>query len=195
MNKAIDDEQYFSVPLTTNVNIEVLDEQFPALDLDLLEQTLPMPFRLAGDLQQLDQRTARSLRKLGELGDELVEYLTQQAKKLDILMAYILSLQNDPEHCFETQEVGASGISFLYPEPLEAGARLQIKLFIPEEQLAIFAFATVTRCEKQPTTDAPPSHVIATRFSALRESDQEALIRATLHIQSRRLKSRSQHNE
>lgn len=182
-----DRSQYFSVPLTTAVNIRRLEPDHPPLDESLLESCIPAPFRLAGDIQQLDQNTSRSLRQLGELGEALVDYLTQQSRKIDILTSYILSLQDDPEYRFQTQEISAGGLSFSSDQAFAVGQAVEVKLFIPEEPLALFAFAEIADCQQQ-----DDDFMVTIRYIALRECDEEALIRASLHIQSRWLKARNQ---
>ncbi|GAA5217546.1 PilZ domain-containing protein [Corallincola platygyrae] len=180
-------DQYFSVPhrLPLNVTPLVDDSELPTLEQ--LDDEIPDAFKLASEVSTVDSGTARALRNMGDTGDEIAAFLEQQARKINVIMGYILSMQDDPELRHHTVSFGASEFIYESDKAVTEGSYLQVKLFLHDEASAVYAYAQVTGCES-----VEEQFHVSAKFCRLRESDHELLIRATLHVQSKLLKKRAE---
>lgn len=150
------------------------------------EAIMPHAFKLAGQFAMTDTRLLRDLQQFGEMADTLAEYLRVQAQKMDWMLSYILEQQDDPTYRHVTDKFGGAGMQVKMKEPLVEGSIHQIKLFIPTEHSAIFCYAEVIACEA-----VEDEYHVSFLYSRIRESDQELLVRATLHIQTQQLRARN----
>lgn len=180
-------EQFFSVVHSLPINVEYLADDFVLPSLDELEQELPEPFRIAGAISHIDLSTARQLRNLDEELSLLVDVINQQSNKINLLLSFLLSQQDDPSRRFQTVSIGGSQLSFLCPEPPHPHQLLRLKLFLHEEASAIYCYGKVTSLEHK-----LDGTLVQVTYSRIRNQDQEALVRASLHIQSRQLKQRAE---
>ena len=180
-------EQFFSVAHSFPINVMPLASEYPLPSLEQLEQEMPEPFRIAGAIAHVDMNAARHLRNLDEELGVLVEVINQQSFKINMLLSYLLSQLDDPAYRHTTHSIGASQVSFLSSQPLPLGQRVRLKLFLQEEAAAIYCYGEVSQIERLPTG----FHIHA-QYVVIREADREALVRATLHIQSRQLKLRAE---
>lgn len=178
---------YFSVNYQANINIKLLPPGQTAPNQADFQQEIPQPFLISAEVSHIDAASLRSLRKIADASDELADYLTNQSRKIDVILSYVLQLQDDPTERYQTETISASGLSFVSDQPLEVGQVARIKLFLPEEAVAIFAYAEVTEVAQH-----EQGHLINLSYCQLREDDQEHLIRATLHIQTKQLQQRRQ---
>lgn len=179
-------DQYFTVPHVASVNVIPLDSENELPDMSAFEAEIPEVFKLASDVAELSPASLRSLRSVGEAAEELANFLALQSRKINMIMGHVLSQADQPEHRFETRRIGATQLAFYSPTPLVPQQQVQLKLFLPAEALAVYAYAEVTEVGAE-----EDGYLINLSFVRLREVDQEALIRATLHVQSRLLKQRA----
>lgn len=182
----MDNSSFFSVEHQCNVNVHLVPEHEALPDEASFEQEIPLPFRLSSEVSHIDAASLRCLRNLGDASEELTEYLKMQAKKIDVILGYVLSLQDEPSERHQTTTLSAGGITYRAEEPVAAGRNIRIKLFLSSEALAVYCYGEVTQCEQQ----AESSYLVSVKFNRLRETDQEHLIRAALHIQTQLLKQR-----
>lgn len=180
-------EQFFSVVHSLAINVEPLADGFVLPSLDELEQELPEPFRIAGAISHIDMSTARQLRNLGEEFSLLVDVINQQSGKINMLLSFLLSQLDEPTHRFQTVSIGGSQLSFLCHQPLHLHQQLRLKLFLHEEASAIYCYGKITELEQK-----PGGTLVHVSYSRIRGEDQEVLVRASLHIQSRQLKQRAE---
>lgn len=180
-------EQFFSVEHGIVLNVEPLPADFVLPTLEALEQELPAPFRIAGAITHVDVSTARQLRNMGEEFGVLVEVINQQSAKINLLLGYLLSQMDDPALHRITTRFGGSGLSFVEAQPLAVGQLLRIKLFLEDEASAIYCYGRVSACHP-----APGGYLLDVEYARLRHDDQELLVRASLHVQSRQLKLRAE---
>lgn len=185
-------EQFFSVTHATPVNVIPMPGDFHLPSLEALEAELPEPFRIASSITSIDMVTSRLLRNQSESMHDLVEIINQQSRKIDMIMGYVLSVQDHPEHRFHTLRFGAGQLTYLHPRQGHGEAPhlhqiVRLKIFLREEASAIYCYGQV----KQLEPSEHGTHVVLD-YVRIREDDRELLVRASLHIQSKQLKLRAQ---
>ncbi|MDX7695044.1 hypothetical protein [Aeromonas dhakensis] len=185
-------EQFFSVTHATPVNVIPMPGDFHLPSLEALEAELPEPFRIASSITSIDMVTSRLLRNQSESMHDLVEIINQQSRKIDMIMGYVLSVQDHPEHRFHTLRFGAGQLTYLHPRQGHGEAPrlhqiVRLKIFLREEASAIYCYGQVKQLE-------PSEHgtQVVLDYVRIREDDRELLVRASLHIQSKQLKLRAQ---
>jgi hypothetical protein len=190
---------YFAIEQAVLANIKPLSTPLPTEDFFLT--MIPEPFRMASEQATLDRSALKALSQLGEMAEDLAVYLRSQAKKLDMLMRYLLIQQDDPTYRRNTQSFGGSALNFLSDQPLAAGQTLEVKLFLNGTDGAVYFLTTVLDSvlqeQQQATTDTseqpqlPAQYLIQSVVSRIRDEDREVLVRASLHEQSRQLKTKA----
>jgi hypothetical protein len=183
-------EHYFSVEYRFPINVAPLPADYSLPEEAQLEQEMPLPFRIAAQEGSVDLNSARHLRAIDEELQVLVTALNQQSRKINLLLGYLLSQLDDPAERAMALRFGASTLCFESPLPLAEGTLLRLKLFLQEESAAIYCYGVVTGCHGAETEGA--SNLIEADYVRLRNDDKEALIRASLNIQSRQLKLRAE---
>ncbi|HDZ8831979.1 TPA: PilZ domain-containing protein [Aeromonas dhakensis] len=185
-------EQFFSVTHATPVNVIPMPGDFHLPSLEALEAELPEPFRIASSITSIDMVTSRLLRNQSESMHDLMEIINQQSRKIDMIMGYVLSVQDHPEHRFHTLRFGAGQLTYLHPRQGHGEAPhlhqiVRLKIFLREEASAIYCYGQVKQLE-------PSEHgtQVVLDYVRIREDDRELLVRASLHIQSKQLKLRAQ---
>ncbi|HDX8589546.1 TPA: PilZ domain-containing protein [Aeromonas dhakensis] len=185
-------EQFFSVTHATPVNVIPMPGDFHLPSLEALEAELPEPFRIASSITSIDMVTSRLLRNQSESMHDLVEIINQQSRKIDMIMGYVLSVQDHQEHRFHTLRFGAGQLTYLHPRQGHGEAPhlhqiVRLKIFLREEASAIYCYGQVKQLE-------PSEHgtQVVLDYVRIREDDRELLVRASLHIQSKQLKLRAQ---
>ena len=179
--------EYFTIQHKLNVNALPLGADFELPEPDDIINHMPYAFRMAGELATTETKALRPLRHLGDHASELAEYLNQQSKKIDLMMSYILHQQDDASHRYTSTEFGGAGLAINSSDEMEVGGLFELKIFVEEEATAIFCYGEVIQCEK--IEDG--SFRVAFIYACIREEDQESLVRASLHLQTRQLKKRS----
>lgn len=180
--------EFFLIKHALNVNIaEVKEGELPAPDQ--LEAHMPYAFKLAGELASIEAQAIRPLRNLSSHATELADFLNAQARKIDLMMSYILHQQDDESLRYETLRFGGGGIEIISKTPFEVGSDVELKVFLETEAAAVFCYAQVITCDSH-----PDGYHIAFIFSRIRGSDQELLVRASLHLQTQQLRKRSESN-
>lgn len=185
-------EQFFSVTHATPVNVIPMPADFRLPTLEALEAELPEPFRIASAITSIDMVTSRLIRNQNDSMHDLVEIINQQSRKIDMIMGYVLSVQDHPEHRFHTLRFGAGQLTYLHPrqghgEVPHLHQIVRLKIFLREEASAIYCYGQV----KQLEPSEHGTHVMLD-YVRIREDDRELLVRASLHIQSKQLKLRAQ---
>lgn len=198
---------YFSIEQAVLANIKPLAQPLPSDDT--FQTMIPEPFRMASEQATLDRSALKSLAQLGDMAEELAVYLRSQAKKLDMLMRYLLIQQDDPTYRRHTQSFGGSALNFLSEEPMVAGQTLEVKLFLNGTDGAVYFLTTVLDCVEQNNAEAQHEvspfaaqtadegsqaaarYLIQSVVSRIRDEDREVLVRASLHEQSRQLKTKA----
>jgi hypothetical protein len=176
--------QYFIVDHQLNLNVEGLidDETIP--DAANFELEIPAPFRMASDLASIESHNLQPLKLNNETTQALWGYLQAQDLKINTLLTYVLSQQDNKEFHFQSSAFSA-GACYLPQQaiPFTVNQNVRLKIFIPEESAAIYCYAEVSKINEG---------IVELTYRQIRDEDRELLIRATLHIQSKQLKTRAQ---
>lgn len=177
-------DPYFSIDYRTQVNLRPLADGETVPDADTLEAQIPAPFKLISEVTRIDTHNARLLRNLDEHAAELVEIINLQSRKIDLVLSYVLAGEDDPAERHHTLSLGGGGFTFLSRQPLANGGAIRFKLFLPELSVAVYGYGEVQ-------AESEPEHYRC-HFTALREQDRDALIRASLQLQAKQLKARAE---
>lgn len=179
-------DEFFSIAHEFTVNFHVLNkEQIPSFDLFM--QRMPLPFKIASDMVSLDQASLRPIQGLSGVASQLVDYLNHQANKIDLLVGYILSQQDQPEHRYQGTKVGGGGIIFSDAAALNVGDMLEMKVFLLTENCAAYCLGEIVEVAEN---EGQFSHKVI--FHYIREEDREMLVRTSLHLQSKQLQALAQ---
>lgn len=179
-------DEFFMMHHALNVNVALLDSGVPLPSTDALESHMPYAFRMAGEMASIEAQALRPLRHLGDHAESLAEYLNHQARKIDLMMSYILHQQDDELRRYTTQKFGGGGMIITSSEAMAVGSLAEIKLFLDQEAAAIFCYGEVIACD-----GVGNDYHIAFIFNRIREQDQELLVRASLHLQTLELRKRA----
>ncbi|PKI16891.1 PilZ domain-containing protein [Colwellia sp. 12G3] len=185
--------EFFAIEHQFSVNIMAIDIN-ETNSFDQFVTNIPMPFKLATDMSAIDQSALRSLQNLGNSAAQLVNFLNQQSQKIDLLIGYILSQQDEVQHRYRGLEFGGGGIKFITEKKFNVGQLLEVKIFILENNCAIYCYGEVVDVE---STNKQFTHKVIFHF--IQEEDREVLVRTSLLEQSKQLqklaKLRDQENK
>lgn len=179
-------DEYFSINHSINVNAKILPASTSIPDESSIEDVMPYAFKIASEMATIEAQALRPLRHLSDHAESLADYLNHQARKIDLMMSFILHQQDEADFRFQTVTFGGGGIVISSDSEMNIGDKAELKLFLDQEAAAIFCFGEVISCEKK---DA--AFEVAFIFSSIREQDQELLVRASLHIQTQQLRKRA----
>ncbi|MCY7264608.1 hypothetical protein, partial [Pseudomonas protegens] len=87
-------EQYFGGTHAMPGNVIPMPADFYLTSLTELDAELPEPFRISSAITSIDMVTSRLLRNQNESMHDLVEIVNQQSRKIDMIMGYVLSMQD-----------------------------------------------------------------------------------------------------
>lgn len=182
--------EFFLIGHALKVNVRTLASDFVLPEPEQLEKHMPYAFRIASEMSAIETQALRPLRNLSSHASDLVNYLTHQSRKIDLMMSYILHQQDDPNYRTESIRFGGGGVVINHDSELAVGTIAELKLFVTEEAAAVFCYGEVIACQQEPN-----GYHIAFIFTRIREQDQELLVRASLHLQTQQLKKRNQSNQ
>lgn len=185
-------QQFFSITHPFKVSVSALDAndngQINVPDNEAFEHMMPQSFRLAAQMSLLDSNAVRPIKGLGDQASELTDFINIQSKKIDLMMSYILTLDEGNDKRLEGTSFGGSHLTFLSVEPFNIDQLVTVKLFIDEGNCSIFAIARIITSE---TADNGLFNTNA-MFVKIGEEAQEQLVRTSLHVQTLQLKERSE---
>ena len=177
-------DPYFSIDYRAQVNLCPLADGETVPDADTLEAQIPAPFKLISEVTRIDTNNARMLRNLDEHAADLVDIINLQSRKIDLVLSYVLAGEDDPAERHHTLTLGGGGFTFMSPTPWANDSALRVKLFLPELSVAVYGYGQVYQEDE--------AHHYRCHFTALREQDRDALIRASLQLQAKQLKARAE---
>lgn len=152
--------------------------------LAVFEQEMPYAFRMAGEMAEIQSKTLKPLSALGEKLEDLVTYLQFQAKKIDLMMSYILQQQDEAANRATAIKFGGGGCVIEHEKPVLIGSSKAVKLFLESESAAVYAYG-----EAIESIAFKEGFQTSYVFTHIREQDQELLVRASLHLQTEALRA------
>lgn len=181
-------DEYFSVHTELTINVEPLDddERLPG-ELEFIKEIPPL-FRVASECSGLEESAERSLAGFGKTESKaLLAYLAAQNSKINLLLSFVLSQQDDPDLRYLTESFGASKLTYLSDTPFIVGNAVRVKLFLDHPPAAIYCYAIVANCDAKDN-----QYKVTLRYNRLQEEDRDLLIRAALYTQQKLLRQRAQ---
>ena len=182
-HKRIKYNEFFSIDLKFAINITVLTPDHVSTYEQFLQE-MPTPFKMASDMSSIDQSTLRPLQALSSVASQLVDFLNHQSKKIDLLIGYILKQEDDEKCRHQGLEFGGGGILFSANTPFELAQLLALKIFLPNEQYAVYCYGEVIEIQQ-----VENNYLHKVIFHFIRENDREMLVRSSLHEQSKKLQA------
>lgn len=181
-------EQYFQIAESNRVNLFAVDKQSVPQSPAQLEADIPPLFKLANEVSELEQSSLRPLRNLGDVAQELAVFLQAQSRKIDLIMSHILASEQPQDNAMYCDSYGGGGVKFTTSEQYIIGQAFRTKLFLQHEASAVYCYTEVVAIDE--LGDGQKQYTLL--FTAIRDSDQELVVRASLHAQTRQLKKRQQ---
>lgn len=181
------DQEYFTVHHRMTVNVEPLAQGQSLPTYEQFESEIPAPFLVASEFSQLDllNDSARS-----ELNNSdfrhVIELLDTQNSKLNLLLTFMLSQQDNENYRHQTVSFGASLFRYLTPTPLSVDQIVRAKLFLDHPAAAIYSYGHVVECQAQ-----DEQFLVTIKYDRLRDIDEDLLIKAALYQQQKMLRQRS----
>jgi hypothetical protein len=181
-NKSAKFDEFFSINYPFNVNATIIDNDTP-LSYQAFMNTMPMPFKMASEIITLDQAALRPLQTIGSVAGQLVDYLHHQAQKIDLLVSYILSEQDNEKQRYQGTHFGGGGVIFSSMSNFIVGQFIELKIFLLDDNCAIYCCGEIISASVE-NDDITNYKVI---YHHIREEDREILVRCSLHQQSKQL--------
>jgi len=191
-------EEYFQLEHQIPVNIKDGGSWETIPNIEAFDAMIPAAYKIASEMQGLEQNMLRPLRQLGDAIEPLAEYLKAQSRKIDLMMSYILQGQDEDDIKFNASSYGGGGFVFQSEQAFTLNNWIQCKLFFNEEAAAVFCLGKIVEVEsvvdpetvqndsadKQTPTQLFTHKVV---FHRIRDEDREVVVRASLHQQSKML--------
>ena len=127
------------------------------------------------------------MQALSGVAGQLVDFLNHQSEKIDLLIGYILSQQDDDEHRYQGIKFGGGGLLFSASTAFKLAQLLEIKVFLLNQNCAVYCYGEVIEIQQD-----KESYLHKVIFHFIREDDREILVRNSLHEQSRQLQRLAQ---
>lgn len=178
--------EYFSIEhhFTTNIELLNIDSHYR---FDAFVEQIPTPFMLATQVSAIDRVALQPLQTIGGVANQLVQYLNLQSQKIDLLMNYIITQQDEAAYRFQGSSFSGSGIVFIADEAFELSAKVAMKLFLNIDNCNVYCHGEIIEVSK---TDKGYQHKVL--FHHIREDDRELLVRCSLHTQQKQLQALAQ---
>lgn len=173
--------EFFTIAHTFNINIASLAPE-AIRDYQHFVDHMPPAFKMVSDMTTLDQAALNPLQALSGVAGQLVDYLNHQAQKIDILMTYIMSQQDEAGARYQGTSFGGGGITFTHHKSLTLNEIIELKIFIQNDNCAVYCFGEIIEINEQ-----AGQFVHKVIFHFIRDEDREILVRASLHRQTKQL--------
>lgn len=178
---------FFTVraPLKANIKPLPVGAATPSFE-DYLAQ-IPAPFAASSEFSALEQQNDAAHHELNQHNLKHVALLIeQQNSKLNLLLNYLISQQDQAEFRHIATQFGAGEISYRTVHALQQGQLAEIKLFLDLPPAGIYCIGKVSRVEQN-----DDQFDITLRFIHILEEHQDILIKAALYQQQKLLRQRS----
>ncbi|WP_295902881.1 PilZ domain-containing protein [uncultured Vibrio sp.] len=180
-------QEFFSVQHQMTANVEPLPAEFEFPSDQVFESEIPKPFIVAGEFSQLDQLNdaARVELKNSDF-KHVVQLLDTQNSKLNLLLTFMLSQQDESQYRHSTYAFGASQFSYYSSAQLAVKTKVRVKLFLEHPAAAIYCYGEVAE-----VSETEQGWDTTIHYRQLRDEDEDLLIRAALYQQQKLLRQRS----
>jgi hypothetical protein len=181
------EQQYFTVHHSLTVNVEKLQNNEVLPEPLAFEKEIPTPFIVASEFSQLDVTSEQTLSELraNKLGS-VISLIENQNSKLNLLLTFLLSQQDDPKTRAITDSFGASQCTFVTTQAFNTDDLVRVRLFVDYPAAAIYCYGQISD-----VTNKNEQTLVTVQFIRIRDVDQDILIRAALHQQQKLLRQRS----
>ncbi|NQZ89282.1 MAG: PilZ domain-containing protein [Colwellia sp.] len=186
-NKSTKFDEFFSINYPFNVNATIIDTD-ATHSYQAFMNAMPMPFKMASEIITLDQAALRPLQTIGSVAGQLVEYLHHQAQKIDLLVSYILSEQDNEKQRYQGTHFGGGGVIFSSKNNFIVGQFIELKIFLHDDNCAIYCCGEIISASVE--NDEITHYKVI--YHHIREEDREILVRCSLHQQSKQLQALAQ---
>jgi len=173
--------EFFSIKYPFNINAVRLNKSENTSYTQFID-SMPIAFKLANDINTLDQAALAPLGAISGIAGKLVEYLNHQAQKIDLLVNHIVSVQDNQQHRYQGILFGGGGVEFIHDTAFKLNDVIELKVFLAHENSAIYSHAEIIHIEN---SENKYHHKAIFRY--IRDEDRERLVRSSLHIQSKQL--------
>ncbi len=181
-------DHFFTVKHALPINVIPLAMDYPVPDLLTLENELPEVFRIANAVAEMDSHAHQ---RMGAISNDdakaLISAINLQAQKIEIILNYILSQTDEPRFRAKTTSFSGNQIVYNSKKLLKMNQPVRLKIFLPEEYAAIYCYGLIKKRAK-----AKNGFQLLVKFASIREMDQELIVRASLHVQSKLLRKRAE---
>ena len=181
--------EYFSISHDFSLNVKQLPTQQHYNYSDFLA-LIPTPFMLATQVVAIDNIALQPLQTVSGVANQLAQYLTLQSQKIDLLMNYIISQQDEAAYRYQGVRFGGSGLNFIAETPMNINDNVELKLFLNIDNCNIYCHGEVIGIEK---IDDSYHHQVL--FHHIRDDDRELLVRCCLHTQQKQLQAKKRKDE
>ncbi len=189
--KLVQFDEFFSIDHNFNVNVVLIDSK-PLPSFEQFMQQMPLPFKIASDIVNIDQAALRPLQGVSSsTAGQLIDYLHHQTQKIDLLIGYIISQQDEEQHRFQGVKFGGGGLIFSSTEAFELGQMLELKIFLENNSSAVYCMGEIIAITAD-ESDVKEQQQVKVVFHYIREDDREILVRTSLHEQSKQLQALAQ---
>jgi hypothetical protein len=179
--------EFFSVEHDFTINVKVIEhDQLPSFE-QFVNQ-IPMPFKIASDIVTLDQASLRPLQSIAGVAAHLVEFLNHQTQKIDLLLGYMLTQQDNENNRYSGTNFGGGGVIFNASNVFSLNQIIELKVFLVQNNCAIFCLGEIIAIEKiEKIEQSDEIYQYKVIFHHIRDEDREMLVRTSLHEQSKQL--------
>ncbi|MFY2508320.1 PilZ domain-containing protein [Vibrio pectenicida] len=181
------DQEYFTVHHNMSVNVEPLPTSQILPSYDQFEKEIPAPFLVASEFSHLDilNDQARIELKNNDF-KHVIDLLDAQNSKLNLLLTFMLSQQDEAQYRHQTHSFGASKFCYNAESALEIATKVLVKMFIEHPATAVYCYGHAEACEQD-----GDNFLITIKYDLLRDQDEDLLIKAALYQQQKLLRQRS----
>ncbi len=170
--------QYFRIEDTASVEVAPMQ---PGQSVGEFFDLNP-EFGLISEFQLLDVESKHLLRTITDRDKNLGQFLKVMNKKLDSLSRVIaLSHQKTTKETVQRVNLSEGGIALPYPDQLEPGQDMAIKLVLLPDYSGLLLAGKVLSCQGE------PPYTLHVEFHAISEAHQQLIARHIMRKQSQQL--------
>ena len=131
----MNNSEFFLVPHTLSINLEPVDKAAFPSDQSAFESEIPGPFKMASDLSQADASILAPLKLNNDNTQALWSYLQAQNQKINALLTYVLTQQDDPKFHNTTLQFSAGSFITIPTAHGPLAIMLELKYFYLKNHL------------------------------------------------------------